>query len=503
MRNKAVLMIFVVLAGLLAFKALVFLDPDMGWRVVAGQHYLSSGIIKSDIYSYTMGGFAWVDHAWLVTLFIGLFQPLFSGKLLALIFTTVAVCGIFLVYASGRGFKIKNSKGVYDLSIIPLLCLSSILFLFFGIRAQVFSWLMLAVLLLFVQKKSENSKIILLLPPFFLVWANLHGSFVMGLTIWGIMLLAKTVRTRKINTLEVVATVISAFVTLLNPYGIGVWKEVASSVFDNSLRSRIVEWMPALSLPNFVMVYYIAFSSTFIYLQRKKIKLEWILVYIFLLIEAMLSRRHLPLWAIVSFYPTTGALHYFYRDINKIKFGKKRFVVFYKALLLMALIFIWIQTALGIGGTVDISEKKFYPKEALNYLRSSNVSGEIFTDYGWGGYSLWKYPEKKVFIDGRMPSWKDENGYKAMDEYVDILEGKLAFNTVANKYNISSVLLPKRLKTKNTTFEIKGRLKTILEVIGIKTNNFEFVEEIKKDGWVVVYEDDVSLLFQKGNNSKN
>src|SRR3990170_8609228 len=44
-------------------KGYVFLDPDFGWRIRAGEMYFSQGIPQKDPFSYTMPSFPWVDHA--------------------------------------------------------------------------------------------------------------------------------------------------------------------------------------------------------------------------------------------------------------------------------------------------------------------------------------------------------------------------------------------------------------------------------------------------------
>ena len=46
--------------------------------------------------------------------------------------------------------------------------------------------------------------------------------------------------------------------------------------------------------------------------------------------------------------------------------------------------------------------------------------GNMFNEYSWGVYLIWKLPEYKTFIDGRMLSWRDESGYSVFEEYVEI-----------------------------------------------------------------------------------
>jgi hypothetical protein len=31
----------------------------------------------------------------------------------------------------------------------------------------------------------------------------------------------------------------------------------------------------------------------------------------------------------------------------------------------------------------------------------------LYNDYGYGGFLLWWLPDRKIFIDGRMPAWRN------------------------------------------------------------------------------------------------
>jgi len=43
------------------------------------------------------------------------------------------------------------------------------------------------------------------------------------------------------------------------------------------------------------------------------------------------------------------------------------------------------------------------PSPPCNFLRQNPaaVHGEMFNDYGWGGYFILALPERRVFVDGR------------------------------------------------------------------------------------------------------
>jgi hypothetical protein len=55
--------------------------------------------------------------------------------------------------------------------------------------------------------------------------------------------------------------------------------------------------------------------------------------------------------------------------------------------------------------------------DSAEFLSRHSLTNELFSDYGWGGWLIWNYPDIKPTIDGRMPFWEDEHGYSGFKEY--------------------------------------------------------------------------------------
>ncbi len=46
--------------------------------------------------------------------------------------------------------------------------------------------------------------------------------------------------------------------------------------------------------------------------------------------------------------------------------------------------------------------KFMFPVQSSEFISSHKLAGNMYNDYKWGGYLIWKLgPERKVFIDGR------------------------------------------------------------------------------------------------------
>jgi hypothetical protein len=95
----------------------------------------------------------------------------------------------------------------------------------------------------------ERYRVAFALPLLFLVWANLHGAWVMAggvLAIWTFVRAAQTPSPR-VRLVLLGAGVLSAAATLVNPYGAELWRFLFETV--RFARGDIVEWRSLSSTP--------------------------------------------------------------------------------------------------------------------------------------------------------------------------------------------------------------------------------------------------------------
>jgi hypothetical protein len=169
----------------------------------------------------------------------------------------------------------------------------------------------------------------------------------------------------------------------------------------------------------------------------------------------------------------------------------------------ISLILLFIQTYtniwsafVGTGGKAP-----FYPAKAVVYLRENLPQGNIFSDYGWGGFLIWQLPQKKVFVDGRMPSWRFNppnlfESPSAYDEYLKIVNWEIPYQDAFKKYDIDTVLFP--TKESSLTNLLEEKLRNLETKLGKDKKDYNFIEEIKKDGWLEVYRDRTAVILKKG-----
>jgi hypothetical protein len=185
------------------------------------------------------------------------------------------------------------------------------------------------------------------------------------------------------------------------------------------------------------------------------------------------------------------------KEVQKIPFAKRRLKI---ALIAFLTVFFLIFT-LDKFIHIQFYASRFsnYPEKAVTYLRAHPFEGNVFSHYNWGGYLIWQYPEKKVFVDGRMPTWRDENApsgasKNAFKEYQMIVHGQTDLTTFLEKYTISTVLIGANEKRIMPSW-LQQKIETAL---GVKfPDPIAFQEQLQKVGMKVVYKDEVAVIYQK------
>ncbi len=495
------------------FRGITALDPDFGWRLRVGEIILNRGFPATDPFSYTMPSFPFVDHSWAMSVMIALTFPIFSNRFLSLFLAFAVFASVFI--AIGRSddddFQHTEILARYEKWLHPMVIIViSFFFLFFSVRAQILSWLIFSLLNYLLFRKDNYSRYKYFLPLVFLIWANLHGGYFLGLILLSYFVIFRFLINRKGSWKDFLILVLSILVTLITPYGLEGWREVTSSVFDSRLRWTIAEWMPSVTFFDLSMAFYVAMSTFMVFYKRKEIaKIQYFLFW-GLLAFGIASRRNMPYFMLYSLPLTVSSINKLYLEVADKKDSRERFRIafnfiriFSVSLLVFQMYFTyWKNPTLK---STAIKKVDFYPDQAVNYLKGKELEGKIFSNYGWGGYLIWKLPNEKVFIDGRMPSWrftpKDTNkeSPSAYDDYLEILEGELDFNKVSDKYEINYVLWPKE---KEGFFEnVEKRLRKA-GLFGKKKDDFSFTGYLRGNGWILVYTDETAEIYHRFNGQR-
>jgi len=393
-------------------KSFFTLDPDFGWHISSGHYILEHGVPYHDIYSYTMPAFRWIHHEWLADVGNYLVYHYLGGYFtLSIVYAGLWTAAIWLLT------RVTKHR-------LLVLLVATLLLPFAGIRAITWTAFLASILITLCQ--SKRPKVIYFAPVVMLFWANVHGSFVIGVLylFWRWLM-----KRNKVNSFILLT---SMLVTLITPYGTGIYVEVLRTTTDASLHVNIDEWrplQPSVGVGIFVGVWTaVLILADKVVLWRRFVRFETIL-----LIMSFMSARHTVLFLLFALPAMLSGVNSLHAPIKTI--ATKRLAV--GLVLLLALICVLFVYKAFVG--YSLNREATYPEDIAMSLRVSACDGNVFAHYNYGGYLIWKVPGEKLFIDGRMPSWS-LNGQNIMANYLRITKDPSYREQEFSRYNIHCVI---------------------------------------------------------------
>ncbi len=175
---------FLVYAVFFLFLIYPYRDFDWGVHYRYGEYLLTHGqLLRRDSFSWTMEGYEWINHSWLYDPLVYLIFKYFSFGGLSIAGAIVCLLSFYL------GVK-RHRLSYWQIGILALFFQNAMTRIIGqGLRSQVFALLLFSLLIYSLLEQRAGKKwSYFALPALFLAWANLHGSFPLGLAIFAVFL---------------------------------------------------------------------------------------------------------------------------------------------------------------------------------------------------------------------------------------------------------------------------------------------------------------------------
>lgn len=442
-----------VLAGCIFIgPRMLNMDGDLGRHLTVGAFILDSGKIPiTDIFSHTMTGARFTPHEWISEVLFTVAYRLMglSGVVLLTAFV------LALTWYKLAEIVIRHSERFYmSLTMILIgIAASSIHWIS---RPHIFTYLFLLIWITVYHSSLHVWKKALFLFGIMILWVNTHGAFITGLVYIFVdlagMIIARLFRQDyKVNGFHLrergIVLGISAIGIFVNPVGYRILGTIINFLTSQYLTSHTVEYQ-APSLVNIAFIPYyllIILSIVLLIIRRKFVTPEDLVQITIWNLFALLSARNIPLAVVV----TLPILSQLYGDIlpqeGRIDPGAKPRLDLLRTITLAApplLLMGGAILALGLFPQLKarnaFSDNKF-PVYAVNHLMQNPVSGNMFNEFTWGGYLLYRmWPEEKVFIDGQT----DFYGENLTREYANVIDAKPGYEDILKKYDVNLIIVP-------------------------------------------------------------
>jgi hypothetical protein len=448
-------------------------DPDIWWhlkdaQILVQQHHW----VRVDQFSYTVTGTPWVNSEWMSELvFYGMWR---LGGVTGLFFGYVAIVetlmlGILLLAYRASG-SIKASAlaagGAVLLAVVN-----------FGPRTILLGWACLLVLMFVLWKLMRSGEAPLwTMPLIFLLWVNLHGSWLIGLVVfgivvgsgfvsgtWGRVVAERWTPIQRRRLLVTAAAIVPAL--FVNPYGCkGVFYP-----FDLAFRQKlnvehVIEWASVnFHDPRGKIVCGLLLTLFLLAVAGKR---QWKLAEVGLVVFGLymsLTYVRFLFPAAILIAPILARQMDFVPAYNR-SIDKSWINALFSAAVLIVIVCRWPTTK-----KINEDLAKKMPLGGVHYLQTHMMPDErVFNHYMYGGWMIWSQPSIPTFVDSRTDIF-EYNGVLA--DYLDAIGVKNSL-AIVDKYHAKYIFFP----SKDDPFAYLIRHTT---------------------GWHIIYDDGVSCVFER------
>jgi hypothetical protein len=428
-------------------STMVVNDPDLWGKVIYGLEELASGsLLRVDTYSYTAFGAPLINHEWLSEILFALtWKTTGSIGLWALrLILVAATLGLILRLIQG------TTKGIWAGLLVYTACYFEIN-RGFAIRPQLFTYLFFALLLFLVHRmyvqRSWSPWWVLSLGPMMGLWANLHGGFLAGLGLLSwltICILTEWLQGRTTHRgllLPVFGLALSYAATLVNPYGVGLWKWLVRSLLE-SRADKITEWGPVHGVdPQWAVIgFYVAvalMAFLLITLRTKRNMFEWGLL-LTLCVLAWISNRHGVLFCTVAAVFLPRHIESLFPKIAGPRGFHKSFIVAVVAF--CSIYAVGVHFFPGRRPTAMLVETRAQPYNAIKFIHDNGLRGNILVFFNWAQSAIYYLHETcKVAFDGRFRAVYPK---KVEEDYFHFNRLDHQWANLIDCYNTQMVLMP-------------------------------------------------------------
>lgn len=496
--KKIVIAGFIILLFLTFFITLTgsLWSTDALWHLKTGEWiWEHKSIPDADPFSYTLSADEQrskrvqflLKQYWVAQVLFYLSTKL--NGIASLIYLRAAILTLSLYFS----FRLVRKKGLDSILSVLILMPSAYLAMknFTAERPQLFSFLFsIMVLYLLEDLKKSSSSLnsfssfkshfnlfnllkLFKLPLVMVIWANMHGGYVLGIVLIGLYIIAEGVkRVNRANETFVtsgtfltffIVCLISILITLINPNG---WDAFEFAFQYKGISAKASEYRSPIMMDieshTITWPYYllVVFGFSAILRKGKKADLHDLLIFGFLAVISLISVRYMGFFIFLG--PPVFASY-----LSNIRLSDNVKTVI--ALSISSLFLFFIYSLKHAIFKTDIAAH-LYPARAVEYIAKKKPAGRLFNHQGWGGYIIWRLPEYRVFADTRYLS---EINY---EEYNIISIASYGWQEFIKGYGIGVIIIP-------GLHPISGQLSPLFSAL------------MESEEWELAYVDETALVF--------
>jgi hypothetical protein len=418
-------------------------DSDYYWHIVAGRLIATTGSVpQTDPFSFTWGGQPWTMHEWLGELLMYWLVSVAGTGVATFVFGVIGIAGPLIVAWALLRVGVPM-RGL----VLPTALVAYIFTNYATIRPQAISWLFLGILLAtLITLRPEHRWRPWMLVPLFVLWANVHGLYVIGLGVLGLYvgftLAGRTPMAPR--RLELLGVLGAAFLgSMLTPAGpVGLLYPLRYIEGGDWGLQHIKEWQS----PNFHDATQLGLLVLIIttLLNAMRATPGWLAAMATAGIAgALLATRNAPIAAMVALPALAlGVADRWPAKVRtqsmpeRVQLGRRVMELGVAVVIVLAAVIILPRLSLVNGSTMI---PRNFPMGAVDALEREDPAARVMAEYHWGGYVINRLYDAggRVFVDGRNDMYSEE----ILNDYVSIRNAADGWQELATRYGVEAMML--------------------------------------------------------------
>ncbi|MCU0494067.1 MAG: hypothetical protein MUD01_20955, partial [Chloroflexaceae bacterium] len=454
-----------ILALIWVFVGLTPLPPnDLWWHMAAGRTMVAEGtLMTTNRWAYTLPADApYVYQSWLSQVLMYGLWAVGDVPLLALS-RLVAITGAYGLVAWHALRSTGNGRAV----AVALFVAAMTGWSNWTLRPQTLVLPLGALFVVAINEYREGRlgvRWLAALPATMLLWVNMHGSFVVGLGLVGMVWLGSTVEALRAPRessraawgqwrVWAGATLATLAVTLANPLGLGIFSYLRDMLGNEPLQRWFVEWQPmqpslnpvASSFWFYVLLLGLAALMAVSPRRPSASEVFWYCAFAWLALGGARYAMWFGLLLLPLFASQLTALMKQRRPVRSSPAFSTTLGLLFGGAVVATLPWFSPSQILGPEAAKNYASTGPHrmllanntPIAASEWLAQNPIEGRFWTDMSLSSYTIWQLPEKQVFADLRaelfpVAIWQD---------YFDIASGDSTSLPTIERWQITHLLL--------------------------------------------------------------
>jgi len=447
-----------LLGGVLTVILVLFIgveqDPDFWWHLRVGRWMVEHGQLPAqDLFTYTVPSHVWTDHEYLTEILMWLTYSTLGLTALCVAFGLLTWAGFWLIY-----LQVRRQPFVFVGVGLAIAAVAGSPI--WGPRAQMITFALSCLELYWLQGYlAGRSRAINFFPLLMILWANLHGGWVIGFVWLGVALTAELLswafdqgnaaHRMHVRRLAVIGLA-SAVAVAATPHFLSLYPYPFQTQGSEAQQRLIVEW----ASPNFHDLFLRPFEAmVFIVIAgfalRRPTLYQFLLTSIALFL-ALQSVRNVALFVAAAtpvMITTYGESWREFASARRWTYHvppRRLFAVITAIVLILIALITTVRVANNVSPAhQESTDTGSYPVAAADWLAAHpEVGTRMYNQYGWGGYLANRfYPDqnRRVFIFGEAALMGDQ----LLNEYQDVQTLRPDWKQVLDKYGVDYIVYNK------------------------------------------------------------